>query len=67
MQIPTLLIMEYTKKLQNWIFTYNSYKDVWQAVKRENYFDLFNKQQSAAILEAPLFEELLALVEDVEG
>ena len=30
------------ENLQNWVFTYNPYEDMWIGCKREDYSDLFN-------------------------
>lgn len=34
------------EELHNWLFTYNSYTQLWRTTKRENYLDLFSKPET---------------------
>ena len=48
--------------LQNWVFTYNTYKKVWEAVQREHFNDLWNNKSSKNVLEHKEIKELINLI-----
>lgn len=50
------------KKLQGWIFTYNSYTEKWMAAKRENYTKLFSDMSSSDVLKSSSFNTLQELI-----
>lgn len=56
--------IEDMEKLHGWVFTYNSVAQKWEAVTRDNYFDLFN---GGPKLSSSSIETLTELIIKTEG
>lgn len=52
------------EKLHGWVFTYNSVAQKWEAVTRDNYFDLFN---GGSKLSSSSIETLIEIIIKTEG
>lgn len=53
--------------LYDWVFNFNPYKNIWNAVKREDYKDLFNESASDNVLSSSNIETLTSLIEKTDG
>jgi hypothetical protein len=51
--------------LHKWVFAWNGTSQVWDAVKRENYFDLTNDRSK--VLSASKMDVLILLIEKTDG
>lgn len=56
--------IEDMEKLHGWVFTYNSVAQKWEAVTRDNYFDLFS---GGPKLSSSSIETLTELIIKTEG
>ena len=50
------------KHLENWVFVYNPYQEVFLATNRDNYSKLFNDTKSEAIIKSPKIEVLFEII-----
>lgn len=48
--------------LHNWVFHYNHYTDLWNAVRREDYTLLFSNLKSDKVLKSKHIETLVELI-----
>lgn len=55
------------KYLYNWVFRYNPYKELWYAVKREHYNDLFSDLDSEDVLKSKEISTLVYLIKKTNG
>ena len=53
--------------LQDWVFNFNPYTSLWNGVKRDNYKDLFNNNESKNVLRSKDINTLTALIEKTNG
>ncbi len=53
------------ENVHKWVFAYNGTLDVWDAVKKENYFDLTNNRDK--VLSSASINDLISLIEKTDG
>ena len=53
------------ENLHKWVFAYNGTTEVWDAVKKENYFDLTNNREN--VLSSASISSLISLIEKTDG
>ena len=53
--------------LYDWVFRYNKYTKNWCAANRDNYNDLFSKENSNNVLKSSSIETLIELIDKIEG
>lgn len=53
--------------LQEWVFHYNIYTKKWEAVKRDNYNDLFCDQTSPHIIRSSRILTLVDIISKTDG
>lgn len=51
----------------DWVFHFNPYSQMWNATKRENYNDLFNKAFSKNVITSSKIETLIDLINRTNG
>lgn len=51
----------YKKHLTDWIFHWNSYTDMWEAVKREYYTELFSGNKGN-VIKAGRIQDLIEVI-----
>ncbi len=55
------------ERLEGWVFTWNSFTETWQAVRREDYNLLFNDYSNNKVLRSKSIETLQELIIKTEG
>lgn len=55
------------KNLNDWIFNWNCYTEQWRAVKRDDYKELFNNNNSPLVLRSSRFQTLVDLINRTDG
>ena len=55
------------KKLDGWVFVYNTYTNKWMASKRDNYYDLFSNISSDKVLKSSNINTLIEIIIKTQG
>lgn len=55
------------KKLEGWVFVYNTYTNKWMASKRDNYYDLFSNISSDKVLKSNNINTLIEIIIKTQG
>lgn len=55
------------KKLEGWVFVYNTYTNKWMASKRDNYYDLFSNISSDKVLKSSNINTLIEIIIKTQG
>lgn len=53
--------------LHGWVFTYNSYENVWYATERDNYTELFSNRLNPKIIKGNNIDTLIGLIIRTKG